>query len=214
MAGGCSTGLSRSKLGRKHFSHLAKFSLFPSRMELKPTCIYLASSEWKTREGLAREEWRTSMPGEGLPGDIPPCSAHLPCPPAAQASCCWPFWYVLLLLLLSSHPQILLKKTHLTWKVSGENPGLASRRLPANAREPEQRPGCMSRLHRGGLAATSFPDTTIPSGCKADVNSPSAARWCKGKSLHGKAPVELTSRLFPAPKSQRSCSPLISVCHN
>lgn len=86
--------------------------------------------------------------------------------------------------------------------------------LPANAKEPEQRPCCRSWLRQGGLAATSFPDTAIPLGCKADVNSPSAARWCKGKSLHGKVPAELTSRLFPAPKSQCSCTLLISVCHN
>lgn len=105
------------------------------------------------------------------------------------------------------------------------NPTQSSKKLSQHGKFPAknrvqhpdvspQRPFRGSRLCQGGLAATSFPDTAVPRGFKADVNSPSAARWCKGKSLHGKAPAELTSRLFPAPKSQRSCSPLISVCHN
>ena len=203
----------------EHFSHLSDFFLFPSRMELKPICIYLASFEWKTREGLAREEWRAHVPGEGLPGDASPCPAHLQCPLHYRRA-------ALAFLICSPPSPPPLPPTNPTqssmesslaqptWKVSGETPGPASGCRPTDAREPEQGPCCRSPLRWGGLTATSFPDTAIPSGCKADVSSPSAARWCKGKSLHGKAPAELTSCLFPAPKSQRSCTPLISVCHN
>lgn len=45
LSAGLTLGLSKKKVGRKHVSCLATFSLFPSRTELEPICIYLVSSE-------------------------------------------------------------------------------------------------------------------------------------------------------------------------
>lgn len=100
---------------------LAKFCLFPSRMDIRPISTCLASFKQKLWKRLSEEEWRAIVPREGLPRDMPPCSAHLLCSSTSQVSCCWPFWYALLLLLLSSHPYIPLKNIvanmeHFQWK--------------------------------------------------------------------------------------------------
>lgn len=62
-------------------------------------------------------------------------------------------------------------KVLLKWNPTEDGPGKAPGLLPTVPQSPADAGLCW-----GGPTASSFPDTAIPLWCRADVNSPSAAR--------------------------------------